>query len=64
MQVYARKDVLGEKGFELFHLLDLGDSIGVRGHLFRTKTGELSVWVEEIRFCRRRCCRCRKSGMG
>jgi lysyl-tRNA synthetase class 2 len=31
-------------------LLDLGDSIGVRGHLFRTKTGELSVWVEEITF--------------
>jgi lysyl-tRNA synthetase class 2 len=50
VQVYARKDVLGEKGFELFHLLDLGDSIGVRGHLFRTKTGELSVWVEEITF--------------
>ena len=36
--------------FELFHLLDLGDSIGVRGHLFRTKTGELSVWVEELTF--------------
>ena len=50
VQIYARKDVVGEKGFELFHLLDLGDSIGVRGHLFRTKTGELSVWVEEITF--------------
>ena len=43
-----RKDVLGEKGFELFHLLDLGDTVGVRGHLFRTKTNELSIWVEEI----------------
>jgi lysyl-tRNA synthetase, class II len=31
-------------------LLDLGDLIGVRGHLFRTKTGELSVWVEELFF--------------
>jgi lysyl-tRNA synthetase class 2 len=50
VQVYARKDVLGDKGFELFHLLDLGDLIGVRGHLFRTKTGELSVWVDEITF--------------
>jgi lysyl-tRNA synthetase, class II len=29
-------------------LLDLGDSIGVHGHLFRTKTGELSVWVQEL----------------
>jgi lysyl-tRNA synthetase class 2 len=42
--------VLGEKGFQLFHLLDLGDHVGVRGHMFRTKTGELSVWVEELFF--------------
>jgi lysyl-tRNA synthetase class 2 len=48
LQIYVRKDVIGEKGFELFHLLDLGDLIGVRGHLFRTKTGELSLWVEEL----------------
>ena len=50
LQVLVRKDVVGEAGFALFHLLDLGDSIGVAGHLFRTKTGELSVWVEEITF--------------
>ena len=50
IQIYVRKDVVGEAGFQLFHLLDLGDSIGVRGHLFRTKTGELSVWVDEIYF--------------
>ena len=48
VQIYVRKDVVGERGFELFHLLDLGDQVGVRGHLFRTKTGELSVWVEEL----------------
>ncbi len=48
IQVYVRKDVLGDKGFEVFHLLDLGDSVGVHGHLFRTKTGELSVWVQEL----------------
>ena len=48
LQVYVRKDAVGERGFELFHLLDLGDQIGVRGHLFRTKTGELSIWVEEL----------------
>ena len=48
IQIYVRKDVVGDKGFELFHLLDLGDSVGVRGHLFRTKTNELSIWVEEI----------------
>src|SRR5689334_18009131 len=50
IQVYVKKDVVGEKGFELFLLLDLGDSIGVRGHLFRTKTNELSIWVDEIFF--------------
>jgi lysyl-tRNA synthetase class 2 len=48
IQIYVRKDVVGHKGFGLFHLLDLGDHIGVRGHMFRTKTGELSVWVEEL----------------
>jgi lysyl-tRNA synthetase, class II len=48
IQIYVKKDVVGERGFELFKLLDLGDSIGVRGHLFRTKTNELSIWVEEI----------------
>jgi lysyl-tRNA synthetase class 2 len=50
IQIYVRKDVVGERGFQLFQLLDLGDHIGVRGHMFRTKTGELSVWVEELFF--------------
>src|SRR5215475_4675731 len=50
IQIYIKKDIVGEHGFQLFHLLDLGDSIGVGGHLFRTKTGELTVWVEEIFF--------------
>jgi len=50
IQIYVRKDVVGERGFQLFQLLDLGDHVGVRGHMFRTKTGELSVWVEELFF--------------
>ena len=50
IQIYVRKDVVGERGFALFQLLDLGDIIGVRGHLFRTKTNELSIWVEELTF--------------
>jgi lysyl-tRNA synthetase class 2 len=50
IQIYVRKDVVGDRGFQLFDLLDLGDHVGVRGHLFRTKTGELSVWVEELFF--------------
>jgi lysyl-tRNA synthetase class 2 len=48
IQIYVKKDIVGEGGFQLFHLLDLGDSIGVRGHLFRTRTNELSIWVEEL----------------
>jgi lysyl-tRNA synthetase class 2 len=46
----VKKDAVGEKGFELYKLLDLGDHIGVSGYLFRTRTGELSVHVEEITF--------------
>jgi lysyl-tRNA synthetase, class II len=48
IQIYVKKDVVGEKGFGLFQLLDLGDSVGVRGHLFRTRTNELSIHVEEL----------------
>jgi len=50
LQIYVKKDAAGEKGFELYKLLDLGDHIGVSGYLFRTKTGELTVHVEEITF--------------
>ena len=50
LQVYVKKDEVGEKGFELFKLLDGGDHIGVEGYLFRTRTGELSVHVKEITF--------------
>ena len=50
LQIYVKKDAVGEKGFELYKLLDLGDHIGVNGYLFRTRTGELSVHVEEITF--------------
>jgi lysyl-tRNA synthetase class 2 len=48
LQVYVKLDVIGGQSFELFRLLDLGDFIGVAGHLFRTRTGELTVWVNEL----------------
>jgi lysyl-tRNA synthetase class 2 len=50
IQIYVKKDVVGERGFGLFHLLDLGDLIGVRGYLFRTRTNELSIHVDELTF--------------
>jgi lysyl-tRNA synthetase class 2 len=48
LQIYVKLDAVGERGFRLFRLLDLGDIVGVAGHLFRTKTGELTVWVESL----------------
>jgi lysyl-tRNA synthetase class 2 len=50
MQIYVRKDSVGEKDFALYQLLDIGDVIGVDGYLFITKTGELSVHVERLYF--------------
>ncbi len=50
LQIYVKKDAVGERGFELYKLLDLGDHIGVSGYLFRTRTGELTIHVEEITF--------------
>src|SRR5258706_2052827 len=43
IQVYAQKNVLGDEQWNIFTHLDLGDFIGVRGSLFTTKTGEISV---------------------
>ncbi|HVO79546.1 MAG TPA: lysine--tRNA ligase [Terriglobales bacterium] len=50
LQIYVKKDAVGDKGFELYKLLDLGDHIGASGYLFRTRTGELTVHVEELTF--------------
>jgi lysyl-tRNA synthetase, class II len=50
LQIYVKKDAVGDKGFELYKLLDLGDHIGASGYLFRTRTGELTIHVEEITF--------------
>ena len=48
LQIYVKLDAVGERAFQLFQLLDMGDVIGVAGHLFRTKTNELTVWVEQL----------------
>jgi lysyl-tRNA synthetase class 2 len=50
LQIYVKLDHVGEKGFALYKLLDIGDHIGVRGYLFRTRTNELSIHVEELFF--------------
>ena len=48
VQLYFKKDVLGEESFALVDLLDIGDIVGVRGPLFRTRTGEATVRVEAV----------------
>jgi len=50
LQIYVRLDAVGEKAFQLYKLLDTGDYIGVKGYLFRTRTNELTVHVEELTF--------------
>jgi lysyl-tRNA synthetase class 2 len=50
LQVYAKKDQLPERDFQLYQLLDIGDFIGVQGTLFRTRTGELTVLAKELTF--------------
>ena len=47
IQLYCRRDVLGDDGFALLDLLDIGDVVGMAGPLFRTRTGEITVKVEE-----------------
>ncbi len=49
IQLYVAKDAIGEDVYEQFKHWDLGDFLGASGHLFKTKTGELSIKVSEIR---------------
>ena len=48
IQLYIRRDELGEEAYAAFKKLDVGDVIGVKGEVFRTKTGELSLRVTEL----------------
>jgi len=49
IQVYARRDALGEDGFTSYRGLDVGDIVGAVGRPFRTRTGELTVAAAELR---------------
>ncbi len=50
IQIYAKKDILGEVKYELYKTLDIGDIIGVEGTTFKTKTGEITIQVEDFVF--------------
>jgi lysyl-tRNA synthetase class 2 len=50
IQAYIKKDTLSERDFRIFQLLDIGDLIGAEGHLFRTRTNELTIWAARLEF--------------
>jgi lysyl-tRNA synthetase class 2 len=48
IQIYVRQDAVGETAYQAFKILDIGDIIGVKGTVFKTKTGETSVKVKSL----------------
>jgi lysyl-tRNA synthetase class 2 len=49
IQAYLQKDIVGDSAFQLFKTLDIGDIIGLKGKIFRTKTRELTLQVQSFR---------------
>ena len=50
IQIYVRKDAIGDEAYEFFNTVDLGDILGVKGTIFKTNVGELSVKAKEVFF--------------
>src|SRR5699024_879815 len=48
IQLYVRKDEIGEEAYELYKTVDIGDIVGVTGVMFKTNVGELSIQVKEF----------------
>ena len=48
VQIYIRREFVGDEAFEVYRLLDVGDVIGIEGKLGKTKTGELTVFVDRF----------------
>ncbi len=48
LQIYVRRDDIGQEDYKWFKTYDIGDIIGVRGKVFKTKTGEISIHAEKI----------------
>jgi lysyl-tRNA synthetase, class II len=49
LQIYIQQNAVGEEAYGLFRTLDVGDIVGVEGHLFRTRTKELTLEAQKIR---------------
>jgi lysyl-tRNA synthetase class 2 len=48
IQVYLKKDEVGDKSFEMYKMLDIGDIVGVSGKVFRTRTGEITIYCTSL----------------
>ena len=48
IQAYVARDNLGEESYKDFKKLDIGDIIGIKGEVFKTKTGEISIHATEV----------------
>ncbi|MBQ9882785.1 MAG: lysine--tRNA ligase, partial [Synergistes sp.] len=48
LQIYARRDDLGDEAYAAFKKLDIGDILGVEGYVFKTKTGEISIHCSSV----------------
>lgn len=48
IQVYFRKDVMGEESYKYVKMLDMGDIVGIEGHVFKTQKGEITVKVNKL----------------
>jgi lysyl-tRNA synthetase class 2 len=48
LQIYSKQDNIGKDKYDVYRKLDMGDIIGVKGHIFRTKTGEITVKVSDF----------------
>jgi len=48
IQIYGKLDLIGQKKYDIYEKLDMGDIIGVKGHVFRTRTGEITVRIADF----------------
>lgn len=61
IQLYFKKDQLGDDAYSMLDLFDIGDVIGVAGPLFRTRTGEVTVRAAEVHLLSKSSVRCRSA---
>ena len=48
MQLYVRKDTVGDEDYDIFTVADIGDIVGVKGQMFKTNVGELSIKASDV----------------